>query len=132
MIRLATAHAKLRMSKQVTTSDIDVAVNLINLSIFGKETDDEEKEQRPKTKKPSQSQAQAPAGERAPKPDRRKARGAFDDDVEEDEIEYKGDAPVASAGRNMGTRRQAAMAANNELGSKKMRVSDVLDAEDDS
>lgn len=130
MIRLATAHAKLRMSKQVTTSDIDVAVNLINLSIFGRETDDEEKEQRPKTKKPAQSQA--PAGERAPKPDRRKSRGAFDDDVDEDEIEYKGDAPVASGGRNMGTRRQAAMAANNELGSKKMRVSDVLDAEDDS
>jgi len=35
MIRLATAHAKLGLSKTVRTSDIDVAVNLIHLSIFG-------------------------------------------------------------------------------------------------
>ena len=37
MIRLATAHSKLRLSKVVATSDIDVAVNLIHLSIFGEE-----------------------------------------------------------------------------------------------
>lgn len=40
MIRLATAHSKLRLSRTVATNDIDVAVNLIHLSIFGKETDD--------------------------------------------------------------------------------------------
>jgi DNA replication licensing factor MCM3 len=34
MIRLATAHAKLRFSKEVETSDIDIAVNLLNTSIF--------------------------------------------------------------------------------------------------
>lgn len=41
MIRLATAHSKLRLSKQVETHDIDIAVNLIHLSIFGREMDDE-------------------------------------------------------------------------------------------
>ena len=40
-IRLATAHAKLRLSKFVTIHDIDIAVNLIHLSIFGKPMDDE-------------------------------------------------------------------------------------------
>ena len=34
MIRLATAHAKLRFSKEVETNDIDVAVGLINTSLF--------------------------------------------------------------------------------------------------
>jgi DNA replication licensing factor MCM3 len=34
MIRLSTAHAKLRFSKEVETSDIDIAVNLLNTSIF--------------------------------------------------------------------------------------------------
>lgn len=34
MIRLATSHAKLRLSKTVETSDIDIAVNLLNETIF--------------------------------------------------------------------------------------------------
>lgn len=42
MIRLATAHAKVRLSKNVMTSDIDVAVNLIHLSIFGDTMESEE------------------------------------------------------------------------------------------
>ena len=41
MIRLATAHAKLRMSRVIQTSDIDIAVRMIHLSIFGTELDDE-------------------------------------------------------------------------------------------
>lgn len=44
IIRLATAHAKLRMSKTIDTSDIDVAINLVHLSIFGSELTDEEEE----------------------------------------------------------------------------------------
>ena len=38
---------------------------------------------------------------------------------------------MSGAGRNMGTRRQAAMAANSDTGLKKMRVSDVMDEEED-
>jgi len=34
MIRLATAHAKLRLSKTVETEDVDVACVLLNMSIF--------------------------------------------------------------------------------------------------
>jgi len=45
MIRLATAHSKLRLSKQVTTADIDIAVNMVHLSIFGEAMEKEEDEE---------------------------------------------------------------------------------------
>jgi DNA replication licensing factor MCM3 len=41
MIRLATAHAKLRLSKSVATTDIDIAVSLVHLSIFGESMADD-------------------------------------------------------------------------------------------
>ena len=50
MIRLSTAHAKLRFSKEVETLDIDVAVKMLNYSIFQenvsaiKEEDDEDED----------------------------------------------------------------------------------------
>lgn len=40
VIRLATAHSKLRMSKVIETTDIDVAVNLVHLSIFGEDLEE--------------------------------------------------------------------------------------------
>ena len=43
MIRLATSHAKLRLSKSVEPTDIDIAVNLLNQSIF-QENPEKEKE----------------------------------------------------------------------------------------
>jgi DNA replication licensing factor MCM3 len=42
MLRLATAHSKLRVSKNVTTKDIDIAMNLVHLSIFGCALNDNE------------------------------------------------------------------------------------------
>jgi DNA replication licensing factor MCM3 len=38
MIRLATAHSKLRLSKTVEQSDIDIAADLLNMSIFQETT----------------------------------------------------------------------------------------------
>lgn len=40
MIRLATAHSKLRLSKAVEQSDIDIAAQLLNLSIFQESTNE--------------------------------------------------------------------------------------------
>ena len=52
MIRLATAHSKLRLSKKVETSDIDIAVNLVHMSIFGAPMiEDEEEDLEEKNKK---------------------------------------------------------------------------------
>jgi len=42
LIRLATAHSKLHLQKTVTSKDIDIAVNMIHLSIFGEPMDEEE------------------------------------------------------------------------------------------
>ena len=64
MIRLATAHSKLRLGKVITTNDIDIAVNLIHLSIFG-EVMDEADEDQPAKKAPA-----------AAKPDQHMAGGS--------------------------------------------------------
>lgn len=45
MIRLATAHAKLRVAKSVTTSDLDIACKLIYLSLFQENMDEDDEEQ---------------------------------------------------------------------------------------
>jgi len=47
VIRLATAHSKLRMSKVIETTDIDVAVNLVHLSIFGEDLEEAPQEDAP-------------------------------------------------------------------------------------
>lgn len=49
MIRLATAHAKLRVAKTVTTADLDIACKLIYLSLFQQDMDAEEEEPAKKT-----------------------------------------------------------------------------------
>ena len=50
IIRLATAHAKLRLSKKIESDDIDTAVNLVNMSIFGAKDEPEEDEPEKKSK----------------------------------------------------------------------------------
>ena len=40
LIRLATAHAKLRLSKAVTVEDMQVALKLLNFSIFTHDDND--------------------------------------------------------------------------------------------
>lgn len=44
IIRLATAHAKMRFSKEVMDTDIDIAIQLLNHCIFGEEIEDEDAE----------------------------------------------------------------------------------------
>ena len=131
MIRLATAHAKLRMKKEVSTGDLDIAFRLVYLSIFGKEMSDEETDSsQKKTSKSSAARESAPAGSQAAS--RKKVRFNKDEESEEqDEVEYKGAQAVSSSGRNIGTRRQAAMAANRDTGMKKLRVSDVMEEDDE-
>lgn len=45
IIRLATAHAKLRMSKIIEQPDIDIAVNMVHMSIFGEDLGNENEDQ---------------------------------------------------------------------------------------
>lgn len=42
VIRLATAHAKLRLSRSVTTDDIDEAMKMVKRSIFSEKDPEEE------------------------------------------------------------------------------------------
>ena len=44
MIRLATAHAKLRLSSHVEITDIDLALKLLRMTIFREEEEDEVEE----------------------------------------------------------------------------------------
>lgn len=108
MIRLATAHAKLRLSKQVEGSDIDVACVLLNNSIFQQNietTKDEEGDS------DEEEEHHKPAGNGAAKNGTRSARKGpvkkDEDDEDFHEEEKKG--PV---GESVHTR-AARMAARN-------------------
>lgn len=122
MIRLATAHSKLRLSKKVETSDIDIAVNLVHLSIFGVpmiEDEDDDLEGQDKSKKAA-----------SPAKDKNRRNAKMDDETiskkrvkfgkdNDEEVEFKG--PVATHTRT--TRRSAAIANEVERpSSKKMKI----------
>jgi DNA replication licensing factor MCM3 len=105
MIRLATAHSKLRLSKQVTTKDIDIAVNMVHLSIFGEtfEKEDEEEEDDHK------DLAMEPTDKKASKADKSrmevdaKKKVKFDKDMD-DEEDFRGDNSAPANSRRL-TRR---------------------------
>jgi len=57
MIRLATAHSKLRLSKHVSPEDVDIALELMNFCIFGDEIHAEEEEEEEEVVKKVQRKA---------------------------------------------------------------------------
>ncbi|KAF6156122.1 hypothetical protein GIB67_024092 [Kingdonia uniflora] len=65
MIRLSTAHAKLKLSKKVSKSDVDAALNVLNFAIYHKElTEMEEREDRERQRRAD------PAGGNNDRPER--------------------------------------------------------------
>lgn len=81
MIRLSTAHAKLRFSKTVETSDVDVAIGMLKETIFNEnmqkkhveqadqDMSEDEEEQKPKGGRPIQQRnLNAPRAMAEPKP----------------------------------------------------------------
>ena len=106
MIRLATAHAKLRLSKNVMTSDIDVAVNLIHLSIFGdimdSEADDVQMQEEGRPAPASKSRKQIDNKQQSPdNQNLQKKRVKFDREEEED-FEAEKDFKAAASNRQGG------------------------------
>lgn len=78
LIRIATAHSKLKLNKSVTPNDIDVAVNLIHLSIFGMEMDgDDDDDQAMEDEAPANNKA---AAQKAQKVVTRRERGEAPDE----------------------------------------------------
>lgn len=119
LIRLATAHSKLRLSKSVNPQDLDIALALIHLSIFGEAMDGEEDDDKGIAEK---------AAPEAPRTNRREAerniiskkRVKFGEDEEMDE-DFS--APSQLAGSKVRTRRNAAdLPDANPAQTKKMKI----------
>ena len=120
MIRLATAHAKLRLAKTVTTSDIDIAVKLIHLSIFNEPMDDEDEPSVPKSaEKPAAAPVAANKGKQS------KKRVKFGEGQMDEDVEIEDDFKAPASGSGVVTRRSAAPSQ-----SKKMKVDDDQEVSD--
>ena len=105
LIRIATAHAKLKLNKSVSTNDIDVAVSMIHLSIFGTEMDDgddddqameDEENIKSATQKNQKVVTRRDKGEAVDEntqpngQNKRKRRVQFDEEEDDDDEEYVG------------------------------------------
>ena len=125
LIRLATAHSKLRISKQVSTSDIDVAINLIHLSIFGEPMEDEESEDDDHMDLDSKPKAAASKKMEIDSKATNSRRKVKFDQQDEDDEDFRGDqkGPASSIRQ---TRRQTGPkpVAEEERASKRMKVDD--------
>jgi len=62
MIRLSTAHSKLRLSKYVTPDDVDIALELMNFCIFGDEFKSDAVEEEEEEEVSSKSKRKASKG----------------------------------------------------------------------
>ena len=95
MLRLATAHAKLRLAKQVEVDDLDVAVKLLNMTIFNEPDQDEEQEaeevedemQVDKQQPAAGDDGVVPLARKASRAQRARRRGAAAAEEQEEEIE---------------------------------------------
>ena len=128
MIRLATAHSKLRLSKRVETTDIDVAVNLVHLSIFGEQMDEEDENDDDKDLADKKNDAAGPAAKESRKRNAKmevdetqtKKRVKFGREVDDDD--FKADSKEVIQKR-VSTRRSAAANVEAERPtSKKMKI----------
>lgn len=141
MIRLATAHSKLRLGKVVSTSDIDVAVNLIHLSIFGEPMDEGDEDEQPASfSKPMAAAAPARSDQnmqssRAARAGRGRMEGVeqaskkrvkFQGGDEDDDDDFQGDQGglTGQLGERRSTRRSAAQGLEEPAPSKKMKIDD--------
>ena len=87
MIRLASAHAKLRLSKVVESSDIDIACELLNNSIFQENINQVKEEPMSESDEEDKKEKKAKSGKKESKPVGKPA-SKKDEDVpmEEDEV----------------------------------------------
>ena len=91
IIRLATAHAKMRFSKEVRDVDIDIAIQLLNHCIFGEEIDEEDDDENKENKQQkSKKKIAAPKDQNSASKRTRQALGQEDGSSSKPRIDHDG------------------------------------------
>ena len=124
LIRLATAHSKLRNGKVVKTDDLNVAVNLIHLSIFGEVMNNEDEEEEEDDKK-DLNKAKNQKMEIDQKISKKRVKFGGDQEMEDEEIDSS--KPVNKKINNRRLTGPAPVQATSEErpASKKMKIDDA-------